>query len=158
MIMKKDYFQMKVILLLLLTCMVMLQTYIPLLCQHNEKIKLVNNRLREITETKSSVEWLVFRNTTSIDTTDIFKYFYEDLNINRKIHFVCKKFRVDKYGQTHSTYQQVFKGVPILGTNYIIHSYKGKVNLCNGTLLNISDCSITPKYNVNTLMTKNQDG
>ena len=53
--------------------------------------------------------------------------FYARLGLNKQYRFTSKQVKKDKQGGIHTRYQQTFEGIPIWGSQFIIHERSSKL-------------------------------
>lgn len=58
----------------------------------------------------------------------------------------------DESGYLHYRYTQYFKGIPVEGTEYIVHTEQGIVMLCQGNIVENLDIDIKPDINEKTAL------
>jgi len=61
------------------------------------------------------------------------KLLSQELRLGPNDQLVSKKSEIDKIGFTHEKYQQYFKGVPVEGAIYTVHSRTGFIETVSGT-------------------------
>lgn len=59
------------------------------------------------------------------------------LSTSPETEFVLIERITDDIGQRHYRYQQMFRGYPVEGSQYIINKYKGKITSINGKYTNL---------------------
>ena len=68
----------------------------------------------------------------------------EVLALKANDNLVSYKQENDDLGFTHTRYQQQYKGIPVVGGEYIAHQRNGLLDCINGSFLSIPEMSVTP--------------
>jgi Zn-dependent metalloprotease len=88
--------------------------------------------------------WFYFDKGLNAAPEDIFVLFAAQLKLGENDRMVTVRTDTDKLGFTHSRFRQHYKGIPVEGTDFIVHSRNGSINSCNGKLLCGLSLSTTP--------------
>lgn len=125
---------------------------IRLKAQEKGKIKEIRGALKDAAEYGSSVRWLKIREQASLDTAAFWSQHKNNMDIGGHSDMIERKRYTDNMGISHIKYQQMYKGIPVQGGEYILHSTKGKVKVANGHLYHVSDINVRPSKNYRELV------
>lgn len=78
----------------------------------------------------------------------------EVLALKSTDNLVSYKQENDNLGFTHTRYHQTYKGVPVVGGDYIAHQRGGLLDCINGSFFTFSDLSVTPSLAEATALNK----
>lgn len=72
------------------------------------------------------------------------KLLQEKLNLNRSEEMRLLKTETDQLGMQHQKFQHYYKGIPVEGSTYTIHSKNGEASHMTGNYREVDDIQITP--------------
>ncbi|RDC66444.1 M4 family metallopeptidase [Adhaeribacter pallidiroseus] len=72
------------------------------------------------------------KNNTKVTAKNFFQEFKDILSLKTDDHFVFINSKNDNLGFTHYRYDQFYKGVPVMGGQFLIHEKDGKLDFVNG--------------------------
>lgn len=78
----------------------------------------------------------------------------EVLALKSSDNLVRYKQENDNLGFTHTRYHQTYKGIPVIGGEYIAHQRSGLLDCINGSFFSIPEMSVTPSLAEATALSK----
>jgi Zn-dependent metalloprotease len=86
------------------------------------------------TEKSNLPDYIHFNNSMNITVEGVLSWIPQAYRLNTDYNLQLLGTETDKLGMTHYRYQQTFKGYPVLGTMYLIHSRNDRVESMNGEI------------------------
>ena len=78
-------------------------------------------------------------------TVDLFfNEFNNHFSLGSDYEFLSVQVFIDKLGQIHHRYNQYYKGIQIIGAQYILHEKNGLIHYANGHLINNLNIEVIP--------------
>ena len=103
----------------------------------------------------SGVEgWIKFNPENKFTEKNIFTSAKKEFGLNDKYTMQLVKSKMDEYGYGHYKFQEFYKGIKVLGGEYLIHTKDGKVNTGNGYIHTPTTISENKVLNEKTALNK----
>ena len=95
----------------------------------------ISKNVSKIALIKDASGWIQFKDNQSLNPETIFTVAKSEFGLNLADQMVIKRTEADKLGFMHHRYQQYYKGIPVEGGEFIIHSAAGKAITGNGKII-----------------------
>jgi Zn-dependent metalloprotease len=89
----------------------------------------------QLTKTKKGDNFYVYEGEVHVSANQLVNSFKTDLGLTENDKLELLKKETDKLNITHYRYQQLYKGIPIYGAQYMVHEKNNKVMSSNGRLI-----------------------
>jgi Zn-dependent metalloprotease len=113
-----------------------------------------STKLADIAQQKKQKGWIQFLQEKNISPEQVFTIYKEAFGLTSSDEMKLLITKTDELGYSHDRYQQFYKGVPVEGAVYLIHSYNGITSTGNGMIIKGMNASATPAFNANTAIDK----
>lgn len=104
----------------------------------------ISKNVTKIALIKDASGWIQFKDNQSINPETIFTVNKSEFGLSQADQMVIKRTEADQLGFTHHRYQQYYKGIPVEGGEFIIHSAAGKAITGNGKIITGLNLATTP--------------
>ena len=91
--------------------------------------------LSQIAEVAQDGNWIKMNQDIATAPETFFENYKASLGLSQQDQLVLTKTKEDVYGFSHFRYQQYYKGIPVEGGEYILHTKNGNVQHGNGHLV-----------------------
>ena len=112
----------------------------------NGQIQTKEQFLEQIATPESSLQWLELKKEARTDKATHLKTTQKLFGLNDADELKQSSQTIDAQNWRHYRYQQNYKGIPIVGAEYILHEKNDLIHSSNGKLLSGLDLEITPSY------------
>ncbi|MEI6765788.1 MAG: M4 family metallopeptidase [Bacteroidota bacterium] len=109
-----------------------------------------NSKLSAIAKVTDKGGWITFNDNFKTAPADVFSSQKAAFGLGSGDEMKLVKSSTDKIGYTHYKYQQLYKGIPVAGADYIIHGSNGKALTGNGNIVSGLTCGSTPQLQAKT--------
>ncbi len=96
---------------------------------------LINKDMQALTEHSSAPGWYDFRDDVSIDPLTIFHVYKTAFELGPDDGMELFKTQPDELGMIHYRYRQVYRGIPVFGADFVVHSRDGRTVSANGRIV-----------------------
>lgn len=115
-----------------------------LLIISNSSFGQSTSNIRAIATDESSLEWLILKSNITVNSTDFFSNYKEQLGFKSYDEFNLVKSETDDLGFKHNRFNQSYKGIKIEDAQYILHSKNNRVLRGNGNIIPGLNLNTTP--------------
>lgn len=91
--------------------------------------------LSQVAAVSPDGNWIKVNQDVQLDPESFFDHYKSSLGLTQHDQLTLKNVADDVYGFSHFRYQQHYKGIPIEGAEYILHTKDGNVQHGNGRLI-----------------------
>ncbi|MCD6566890.1 MAG: M4 family metallopeptidase [Bacteroidales bacterium] len=120
--------------------------YIPRVLQPD------NQEIQNLSERISKNGWVYFKKNLDIKPDEVFTKYPSAFGLLKDDEMRLWKSSKDESGNLHYRYTQYFKGIPVEGTEYIVHAEQEIVRLCHGSIVESLDIAIKPNIDEETAL------
>jgi len=120
--------------------------YIPKVLQPD------NQEIKNLAERISENGWVYLKKDLNIKPDEVFTKYPSAFGLLKDDEMRLWKSSKDESGYLHYRYTQYFKGIPVEGTEYIVHTEQGIVRLCHGNIIENLIIDIKPDINEETAL------
>ena len=96
-------------------------------------------------QTKRLPEVMKLSRDTKPTVNNFFSEFRTKFGMNQNNEFRAVRLSTSRDGHVHHRFRQFFKGIEIIGAQYILHEKDGFVEMANGHLVNELDLDVIPR-------------
>ncbi|MEI6851989.1 MAG: M4 family metallopeptidase [Bacteroidota bacterium] len=111
-------------------------------------------KISDIAQQKNTKGWIKFLPNKNISPEQVFTIYKNAFGLTTSDEMRLSRSETDLLGYSHNRYQQYYKGIPVEGGVYLIHSSNGKANSGNGKIMVGLNASATPAFNAKTAISK----
>jgi Zn-dependent metalloprotease len=111
-------------------------------------------KISDIAQQKNTKGWIKFLPNKNISSEQVFTVYKNAFGLTASDEMRLIRTENDLLGYSHNRYQQYYKGIPVEGGVYLIHSNNGKASSGNGKILAGMNASATPAFNAKTAINK----
>jgi len=114
----------------------------------------ISKNIAKIATIKDPSGWVEFKNNSNLDPTTIFITNKTDFGLTASDQMLVYRTETDKKGFTHIRYQQLYQGIPVEGSEFIIHGLNGKAIKGNGRIVAGINKTVNPVLSENQAIEK----
>ncbi len=115
--------------------------YIPKVLQPD------NQEIKNLAEKINDNGWVYFKRNLNIKPNEVFTDYPSAFGLSNFDKMELWKTSKDELGYIHYRFRQYYKGIPVEGTEYIVHTEQGIVRLCHGSIVESLDIDVKPNIN-----------
>ncbi|MBC7776058.1 MAG: hypothetical protein H7246_11535 [Phycisphaerae bacterium] len=118
-----------------------------------QKSRFWNKDMEKIAQPSSKEGWIDFRHDFNVDPNSLFVDYKSAFGLRQQDEMHLVKSKTDKYGFTHRTYNQYYKGIRVSGKQFKVHTdEEQKAVSANGKIAREIDLQITPALSENSAL------
>jgi len=117
-------------------------------CQYIPKVLQPDNQeIKNLAEKINDNGWVYFKRNLNIKPNEVFTDYPSAFGLSNFDKMELWKTSKDELGYIHYRFRQYYKGIPVEGTEYIVHTEQGIVRLCHGSIVESLDIDVKPNIN-----------
>ena len=104
----------------------------------------ISKNISKIAVIKDPSGWIQFKENQQLNPETIFTLNKSEFGLTSTDQMLINRTEADKLGFTHHRFQQYYKGIPVEGGEFLIHSTSGKAISGNGKIITGLNLASTP--------------
>ncbi|MFH0893862.1 MAG: M4 family metallopeptidase [Bacteroidota bacterium] len=117
-------------------------------------ISAQSQNLSSIAIADENPNWITFRNPAQLNPATLFTQHKQAFGLGNNDEMILQKTKSDNLGFTHFRYQQYYKGVPVYGSDYMLHQKNKQLLTANGEIIKGLSLNAAPALSLDDAIQK----